>query len=187
MSQAILPGQSSTPPTNVTIPTIPFTCLKGLHGNCMRHCWGTTTRGDKEPQTEKISNLKATQGPKAPAPHAATPPEATPERERCTRYGTMHPIRGTAPDQKRCIAYGSGVAPQRTRTNAELANRAAPGPIQPEHRTPGERWAAILRPVDSALPRAHPQDDIASHRTQIVVRFAPNTRFRRISPKWTAL
>ena len=128
MSQAILPGQSSTPPTNVTIPTIPFTCLKGLHGNCMRHCWGTTTRGDKEPQTEKISNLKATQGPKAPAPHAATPPEATPERERCTRYGTMHPIRGTAPDQKRCIAYGSGVAPQRTRTNAELANRAAPGP-----------------------------------------------------------
>ena len=123
MSQAILPGQSSTPPTNVTIPTIPFTCLKGLHGNCMRHCWGTTTRGDKEPQTEKISNLKATQGPKAPAPHAATPPEATPERERCTRYGTMHPIRGTAPDQKRCIAYGSGAAPQHTRTNAELAHR----------------------------------------------------------------
>ena len=80
-----------------------------------------------KPQTEKISHIKTPQGPKAPAPHA-TPPEAAPKRECCTRYGTMHPIRGTAPDQKRCITYGSGAAPQHTRTNAELANQAAPGP-----------------------------------------------------------
>jgi len=54
-----------------------------------------------KPQTEKISHIKTPQGPKAPAPHA-TPPEAAPKRECCTRYGTMHPIRGTAPDQGHC-------------------------------------------------------------------------------------
>ena len=41
-SQAISLGQFLTQPTNVAIPTTPFKCLKGLHGNCMRHCWGTT-------------------------------------------------------------------------------------------------------------------------------------------------
>ena len=35
----------------------------------------------------------------------------------------VHPLRGGAPEQKRCIAYGSGAAPQQTRTNAELAHR----------------------------------------------------------------
>ena len=41
-SQAIPPGQFSTPPINVAIPTIPFPCLKGLHGNCMRNCRART-------------------------------------------------------------------------------------------------------------------------------------------------
>lgn len=41
-SQAIPPGQFSTPPINVAIPMIPFTCLKGLHGNCMRNCRART-------------------------------------------------------------------------------------------------------------------------------------------------
>ena len=40
-SQAISLGQFLTQPTNVAIPTISFVYLKGLHGNCMRHCWGT--------------------------------------------------------------------------------------------------------------------------------------------------
>ena len=35
----------------------------------------------------------------------------------------VHPLRGGAPEQKRCIAYGSGALPQRTRTNAELAHQ----------------------------------------------------------------
>ena len=35
----------------------------------------------------------------------------------------VHPLRGGAPEQKRCIAYGSGAVPQHTRTNAELARR----------------------------------------------------------------
>ena len=55
---------------------------------------------------------------------------------RCTRYVAVHPLRGGAPEQKRCIAYGSGAVPQHTRTNAELAHRTtrrhtppcAPGP-----------------------------------------------------------
>ena len=55
---------------------------------------------------------------------------------RCTRYVAVHPLRGGAPEQKRCIAYGSGAAPQHTRINAELAYRTtrrhtppcAPGP-----------------------------------------------------------
>ena len=55
---------------------------------------------------------------------------------RCTRYVAVHPLRGAAPEQKRCIAYGSGAVPQHTRTNAELAHRTthrhtppcAPGP-----------------------------------------------------------
>ena len=49
---------------------------------------------------------------------------------------TLHPLCGGAPEQKRWIAYGSGAAPQHTRTNAELAHRTthrhtppcAPGP-----------------------------------------------------------
>ena len=42
---------------------------------------------------------------------------------RCTRYGPLHPLRGAAPDQKRCTAYGSGAAHPITRTNAESARR----------------------------------------------------------------
>ena len=50
----------------------------------------------------------------------------------CTRSGALHPIRGTAPEQKRCIAYGSGAPPQHTRTNAKLTEplRSPPQPAQ---------------------------------------------------------
>ena len=48
---------------------------------------------------------------------------AAPDMGRCTRYVAVHPLRGGAPEQKRCIAYGSGAVPQQTRTNAELARR----------------------------------------------------------------
>ena len=43
---------------------------------------------------------------------------------RCTRYGPLHPLRGTTPDQKGCNAYGSGAAHPITRTNAESARRS---------------------------------------------------------------
>ena len=48
---------------------------------------------------------------------------AAPDEGRCTRYVAVHPLCGGAPEQKRCIAYGSGAVPQQTRTNAELAYR----------------------------------------------------------------
>ena len=53
-------------------------------------------------------------------PQPRQPPQA---RGRCTRYVALHPLRGGAPEQKRCIAYGSGAVPQHTRKNAELAHR----------------------------------------------------------------
>ena len=40
-----------------------------------------------------------------------------------TARGALHPLRGAAPDQKRCTAYGSGAAHPITRTNAESARR----------------------------------------------------------------
>ena len=60
---------------------------------------------------------------------------------RCTRYGALHPLRGGAPEQKRCIAYGSGAVPQHTRTNAELAHRTTPRHTPPcaAGRNPGRR------------------------------------------------
>ena len=75
-----------------------------LHATFLR----TTTRGRKTPRRH---------------PHPRQPPQLPEARGRCTRSGALHPIRGTTPEQKRCIAYGSGALPQHTRTNAELARR----------------------------------------------------------------
>ena len=56
-------------------------------------------------------------------PQPRQPPQPPQARGHCTRYVAVHPLCGGAPEQKRCIAYGSGAAPQQTRTNAELAHR----------------------------------------------------------------
>ena len=48
---------------------------------------------------------------------------AAPVTWRCTRYVALHPLRGAAPEQKGCNAYGSGAAHPITRTNAESARR----------------------------------------------------------------
>ena len=69
-------------------------------------------------------------------PQPRQPPQPPQARGHCTRYVAVHPLRGAAPEQKRCIAYGSGAVPQQTRTNAEQAHRTthrhtppcAPGP-----------------------------------------------------------
>ena len=74
-----------------------------LHATFLR----TTTRGRKTPRRH---------------PHPRQPPQLPEAR------GALHPIRGTTPEQKRYIAYGSGAAPQHTRINAELTNRVTPGP-----------------------------------------------------------
>ena len=62
--------------------------------------------------TTKCPKQKITQAQKTPT--AATTATST---------GALHPLCGAAPEQKRCIAYGSGAVPQHTRTNAELAHR----------------------------------------------------------------
>ena len=62
-----------------------------------------------------------------------------------TRYGALHPLRGTTPDQKRCTAYRSG-AHSITRTNAESARRR---PTQRGGR--GTRYGA-RHPLRSATP-----------------------------------
>ena len=86
-----------------------------------------TTQAEDNP-SGRHPKRKTTQAQKTPA----TPTAAT----TATSTGALHPLRGGAPEQKRCIAYGSGALPQQTRTNAELAHRTthrhtppcAPGP-----------------------------------------------------------
>ena len=84
----------------------------------------------EEPQHDAIKNTKqgtlkprghpSSQGAHIPPPAAATTARST---GHYTRSGALHPIWGATPEQKRCIAYGSGAVPQHTRTNAELAHR----------------------------------------------------------------
>ena len=87
------------------------------------------SRRQPKPSRRKTPKQKTTQAEDNPSgrqlkhrrpPQPRQPPQA---RGRCTRYVAVHPLRGGAPEQKRCIAYGSGAVPQETRTNAELAHR----------------------------------------------------------------
>ena len=91
---------------NRRISTIRFQTLKYTQGNYVRHFWGTT------PATPAARDGQ----------HNSTRGTA-PLRGHCTPYEAVHPLRGTAPDQKGCNAYGSGAAPPITRTNAESARR----------------------------------------------------------------
>ena len=78
-------------------------------------------RHHEVPQAEDSPSRRQLKPRRPPQPRQSPqPPQA---RGRCTRYGAVHPLRGGAPEQKRCIAYGSGAVPQQTRTNAELAQR----------------------------------------------------------------
>ena len=117
---------------------------------------------------------------------------ATPDQGHYTRYVALHPLRGGAPEQKRCIAYGSGAVPQHTRTNAELAHRTThrhnqPGRVGRIHCAPlalphrerraGRTERLMLRCVDTdhrephrKLRTAHPCAHSADH-------FAHNTPF----------
>ena len=101
-----------------------------------RHPKQKTTQAQQteDPQAEDTPSGRQLKHRRPPQPRQ--PPQPPQARGHCTRYGALHPLRGGAPEQKRCIAYGSGAAPQQTRTNAELAHRTthrhtppcAPGP-----------------------------------------------------------
>ena len=103
-----------------------------LRNHNMR-CHKGTTKCPKRKTTQ--ADNSSTEDPRNPDnrhKHGGTAPVTW----RCTRYVAVHPLRGGAPEQKRCIAYGSGALPLQTRTNAELAHRTthrhtppcAPGP-----------------------------------------------------------
>ena len=77
-----------------------------------------TPQARKTTQAEDNSSGRQLKHRRPPQPRQ--PPQA---RGHCTRYVAVHPLRGGAPEQKRCNAYSSGAAPQQTRTNAELARR----------------------------------------------------------------
>ncbi|ERH32996.1 hypothetical protein HMPREF1980_00189 [Actinomyces sp. oral taxon 172 str. F0311] len=54
----------STKPRNVAIPTIQLQHLKGLHGNYVRHCWGTmTSLGDH--RDRRITRARPNTPPKS--------------------------------------------------------------------------------------------------------------------------
>ena len=78
-----------------------------------------TTQAEDNPSTEDPHNPDSRHNRHNRHKHGGTAPVTW----RCTRYVAVHPLRGAAPEQKRCIAYGSGAVPQHTRTNAELAHR----------------------------------------------------------------
>ena len=88
-----------------------------------RHPKQKTTQAQQteDPQAEDTPSGRQLKHRRPPQPRQ--PPQPPQARGHCTRYVAVHPLRGGAPEQKRCIAYGSGAAPQHTRTNAELAHR----------------------------------------------------------------
>ena len=109
-----------------------------LRNHNMRRHKGTT----KCPQAEDSPSRRQLKPRRRPHPqhhhnchkHRGT----TRDKGHCTRYVAVHPLRGAAPEQKRCIAYGSGAVPQHTRTNAELAHRTTHRHNQPGHRAPSQ-------------------------------------------------
>ena len=85
-------------------------------------------------------------------PHPRQPPQLPEARGHCTRYVALHPLRGAAPEQKRCIAYGSGAVPQQTRINAELAHRTTHRLTPPSAAGPYWRHAAHAAHAGTCTP-----------------------------------
>ena len=84
-------------------------------------------RRHEVPQAEDSPSRRQPKHRRPPQPHSRHNCQkhrgTAPDKGHCTRYVAVHPLRGGAPEQKRCIAYGSGAVPQHTRKNAELAYR----------------------------------------------------------------
>ena len=86
--------------------------------------------GSSQLQQQQTSNYprppRATDDPSRHSTVSAAPVGGRPDLAtvETTARGPLHPLRGAAPDQKGCTAYGSAAAPRITRTNAESARRA---------------------------------------------------------------
>ncbi len=94
-----------------------------LRNHNMRRHKDPSRRHPKPGRQPKRKTTQAEDNSNRRPPQPRQPPQPPQARGHCTRYVAVHPLRGGAPEQKRCIAYGSGAAPQQTRTNAELAHR----------------------------------------------------------------
>ena len=104
-----------------------------------------TTQAQKTSQAEDNPSSEDPHNPDNRHKHGG----AAPVTWRCTRYVAVHPLRGAAPEQKRCIAYGSGAVPQHTRTNAELTR-----PIHSLPHPSMRNWA-LLAAGWARRPRRH--------------------------------
>ena len=92
-------------------------CLNKPQGNYVRRCWGTTPISGEVGLTARLHPLRRT----------------APVASRYTRYVALHPLRRATPDQKGCIAYGSGALPtdrvHRTTLEHTTEDSAAPARI----------------------------------------------------------
>ena len=79
------------------------------------------TRQRNAPHLAQHSHSQ-TQPRRASQPHRAPHPQqgTAPVMWRCTRYVALHLLRGAAPVQNGCIAYGSGAPPTPTSPNADM-------------------------------------------------------------------
>ena len=112
----------------------------------------TSTRTGHAPPTTATHYLDrhcATYSPAQRPPSSATLPLTNPTAARvattqgttsttghCTRYVALHLLRGAAPDQNGCIAYGSGALPtdRVQRPHSQAQPRRASGSPQPTPR-----------------------------------------------------
>ena len=107
-----------------------------------------TTQAQKTEDTPSPEDNPSTEDPHNPDSrhkHGGT----APDMGHCTRYVALHPLRGAAPEQKRCIAYGSGAAPP-TYKNKRGTGTPNHSPPHPSMRT----WA-LLAAGWARRPRHH--------------------------------
>ena len=87
------------------------------------------------------------------------PPQA---RGRCTRYVALHPLRGAAPvtwrctrtEEVHCLRIGCSAPTHKKKRGTGTPRHSPPQPAraQDARRTPGGRWAALLRPRPTRCP-----------------------------------
>ena len=118
----------------------------------------------RAPRQERPRNLEShnakERGLNAPTPNPRLdkPINRRHHAGRCTRCGVLHPLRGAAPEQNGCNAYGSGVPCSQIRTTAEpgIPQHEGKRPQHPNTQTrTGPQAAAsrvVLRPLRGATP-----------------------------------
>ena len=135
-SQAISLGQFLTQPTNVAIPTTPFKCLKGLHGNCMRHCWGTTpAMSISRPTSARHLTDKEPQ----PRPKHTQSPNLVPNTRRAPTSSQTH----AEPRPRTKHTQNPNLVPNTRRTPASSQTHAEPQPRPERTKEPRPRPTGI--------------------------------------------